>query len=99
MIITEDEKKVAANLFFNKCVNGNHFDICGINHFYEFLNGATKNLYQDGMHEKFKDYKMLAKFHALSYSDFPQETKVKIIKATKDIFEEMGYEVTLKQTK
>jgi len=97
MLVTEQEKKIAAQIFFDKCFTSyGTYSICGINSLYQFINGGGNNLYQDGMDEVFKDYKFLSLLNGLSFKDFPPETKVKVITATQHIFSEMGYMVDVK---
>lgn len=91
MIISDKEKEILAQFYFEQCFNKGHFNICGINDFYEVLN--KEHIYRNGANEKLGSHKELLKFHVTDLKIFPKETKIKLVAETKNCFALLGYKV------
>lgn len=92
MLITDEEKVKLAQFYFDKCFKG-HYSICGISDFYNIISPNGKNLYENKEDKKLLNYKDLSHFHTISFEDFPKETFIKLVTATKNIFGQLGYVV------
>lgn len=93
MTFTREEKEIFAQKKFESCFKHNYFFICGINDTYQFSNETDRNIYQDKVDEKLKDYYILSKFNGENFNSYPKETKIKIINITKNCFEQLGFRV------
>lgn len=91
MIITEEEKKILAQKYFEDCIKQEWFSINGISDFYNCISPNGKNIYENKEDEKLVGYNDLRIFHIVEFKDFPESTFIKILTTTKNIFAQMGY--------
>ena len=60
---------------------------------YSFDRESDKSIYETSFVKELKDYKILSDFHTQQWSDYPPETKIKILNIVKNCFEQIGFTV------
>lgn len=87
MQITDEEKQILAQHYFEATIGGDWFDITGIRNFYELLYKSASDI------ENLGNYSVLRKFHVVHFDKLPPTTKIKLIAEAKMCFMLMGYRV------
>ncbi len=91
MRITEEEKRILAQFYFEKCFSDGHYSICGISDFYKVISPNRKNLYENGEDDKLSNYNDLRLFHVVDFNILPESTYNKLLVNTENVFLQMGY--------